>query len=134
MATHHVVTAAHSGETALLTEGLNDSHFDAAPATGLGSVAALIADHIDADTFTLKEDAGTTRHTWTIAAASKWKIATSTSLSFDYNTTQRFKIDSTGIGFYDHAPVAQQVLATGAGATVDNVITALQALGLVKQA
>lgn len=38
------------------------------------------------------------------------------------------------LGFYGHAVTAQQVLATGAGATVDNVITALQALGLVKQA
>jgi len=37
------------------------------------------------------------------------------------------------IGFYGVAPVARAVLATGAGATVDNVITALQNLGLVKQ-
>lgn len=37
------------------------------------------------------------------------------------------------IGFYGHTPTTQQVLATGAGATVDNVITALQNLGLVKQ-
>lgn len=38
------------------------------------------------------------------------------------------------LSFYDVAtPIARQVLATGAGATVDNVITALQALGLVKQ-
>lgn len=39
----------------------------------------------------------------------------------------------TTAGFYSTTPVAQQVLATGAGATVDNVITALQNLGLVKQ-
>jgi hypothetical protein len=37
------------------------------------------------------------------------------------------------LGFYGTTPIAQQVLATGAGKTVDNVITALQALGLVKQ-
>lgn len=37
------------------------------------------------------------------------------------------------LGFYDHDTTTQQVLATGGGATVDNVITALQALGLVKQ-
>jgi len=37
------------------------------------------------------------------------------------------------LGFHGVAPVAQQTLATGAGATVDNVITALQNLGLVKQ-
>lgn len=37
------------------------------------------------------------------------------------------------IGFYSTAPIARQVLATGVGATVDNVITALQNLGLVSQ-
>lgn len=40
---------------------------------------------------------------------------------------------SATIGFYGVTPIARAVLATGAGATVDNVITALQALGLVKQ-
>ena len=38
------------------------------------------------------------------------------------------------IGFYGHAANAQQVLATGTGATVDDVIAKLQNLGLVKQA
>lgn len=37
------------------------------------------------------------------------------------------------LGFYGVAAVTRQVLATGAGATVDNVITALQNLGLVSQ-
>lgn len=37
------------------------------------------------------------------------------------------------IGFWNATPVVQQVLATGAGATVDNVITLLQTLGLCKQ-
>jgi len=37
------------------------------------------------------------------------------------------------IGFYAAAPITQAVLATGAGASVDDVITALQNLGLVKQ-
>ena len=40
---------------------------------------------------------------------------------------------SDKIGFHGVTPVARQLLATGAGATVDNVITALQNLGLVKQ-
>ena len=38
------------------------------------------------------------------------------------------------LGFWGLAPVVQQVLATGAGATVDNVISMLQTLGLCKQA
>lgn len=37
------------------------------------------------------------------------------------------------VGFYNTTPVEQPTLATGTGATVDDVITALQALGLVKQ-
>ena len=37
------------------------------------------------------------------------------------------------LGFYGVTPISRAVLATGAGATVDNVITALQNLGLVKQ-
>lgn len=37
------------------------------------------------------------------------------------------------VGFYGVTPITRAVLATGAGATVDNVISALQALGLVKQ-
>lgn len=74
--------------------------------------------------------------------------------------TQTFKMDSTGqlrlgesinlqlgtttgtqvgtgsgqkLGFWGATPVVQQVLATGTGKTVDNVITALQGLGLFKQ-
>ena len=42
--------------------------------------------------------------------------------------------DGSNVGFYGTAPIAQAVLATGAGRTVDDVITALQNLGLVKQA
>ncbi len=38
------------------------------------------------------------------------------------------------VGFFTTAPVVQQVLATGTGATVDNVITFLQTIGLCKQA
>ena len=37
------------------------------------------------------------------------------------------------LGFYGATPVAKQLLATGAAHTVDDVITALQQLGLVKQ-
>ena len=38
------------------------------------------------------------------------------------------------LSFWGVTPVVQQVLATGAGATVDNVISLLQTLGLCKQA
>lgn len=41
--------------------------------------------------------------------------------------------NSDKIGFHGVTPVARQLLATGAGATVDSVITALQNLGLLRQ-
>jgi hypothetical protein len=40
---------------------------------------------------------------------------------------------SQKLGFWGHSPVAQQILATGAAHTVDDVITSLQAIGLFKQ-
>jgi len=42
-------------------------------------------------------------------------------------------INADKLAFYNQSAIAQQVLATGAGATADDIITALQALGLVKQ-
>jgi hypothetical protein len=40
---------------------------------------------------------------------------------------------ANAIGFYNVTPVTRQLLATGAGHTVDDVITALQNLGLLRQ-
>lgn len=37
------------------------------------------------------------------------------------------------LGFWNATPIVQPVLATGAGATADNIITVLQNLGLVRQ-
>ena len=57
-----------------------------------------------------------------------------------YDTAARLgiEIEASGteakLGFYGVATITRAILATGAGATVDNVITALQNLGLVKQA
>lgn len=54
-------------------------------------------------------------------------------------TTTGTKIGTAGgasgqkLGFFNQTPIVQPLLATGAGATVDNVITALQNLGLVRQ-
>ena len=56
-----------------------------------------------------------------------------------YDTAERegLRIRGAGsapaIGFYGVTPIARATLATGAGASVDDVITALQNLGLVKQ-
>lgn len=74
-----------------------------------------------------------------------WAVDTDASRSADlilrayYTTTARegFRIrggsSDVQLGFYGVTPISRAVLATGAGATVDNVITALQNLGLVKQ-
>lgn len=43
------------------------------------------------------------------------------------------QLNNASIGFYGATPVARQLLATGAAHTVDEVITALQNLGLVRQ-
>lgn len=53
-------------------------------------------------------------------------LGTTTGTKIGTGTTQK-------LGFWNATPVAQQVLATGSGATVDNVITLLQTLGLCKQ-
>ena len=73
-----------------------------------------------------------------------WNTATNGATKGDlvlsaYDTAARegLRIRGNGslpaIGFYGVAPIERALLATGAGATVDNVITALQNLGLVKQ-
>lgn len=52
------------------------------------------------------------------------------------NTTTGTKIGTaTGqkLGFWNATPVVQQVLATGAGATADNIISLMQTLGLCRQ-
>lgn len=41
--------------------------------------------------------------------------------------------DGSTVGFYGVTPISRALLATGAGATADNIITALQNLGLVRQ-
>ncbi len=55
-------------------------------------------------------------------------------VSTEHVVFRAFANSSEGrIGFYGVTPIARQVLATGSGATVDDVIVALQNLGLVKQ-
>lgn len=55
-------------------------------------------------------------------------------------TTTGTKIGTAGgasgqkLGFFNKTPITQPLLATGAGHTVDDVITVLQNLGLVRQA
>lgn len=71
------------------------------------------------------------------SAANTLTLADADNLAF--GTTTGTKIGTVGgaagqkIAFYGSTPIVQPVLATGAGATVDNVITALQNLGLVRQ-
>jgi hypothetical protein len=64
------------------------------------------------------------------------KLAITKAGDIDLNTVAGTKIGTaTGqkLGFWNATPVVQQVLATGAGHTVDNIISLLQTLGLCKQ-
>jgi len=94
--------------------------------------------------FSLETATASTMHTGAQIAAS-WIDATNATrkakLSLSaYDTAARLgiEIEASGteakLGFYGVATITRAILATGAGATVDNVITALQNLGLVKQA
>ena len=58
-------------------------------------------------------------------------VAGSTISLIPNGTTPMVAAGPGTLGFYGHSAVAQPVLATGAGHTVDDVITALQTLGLV---
>ena len=68
------------------------------------------------------------------SAVAKLETTNASELALGTNTTDRIRISSTGgLHFAGGTPVAQQTLPTGASKTVDDVITALQNLGLVKQ-
>lgn len=79
------------------------------------------------------------RLTWEWTTATHASRASRGKLTAFYTTTEQEAVTWDGdtgglkLGFYGVTPVARQVLATGAGASVDDVITALQNLGLVKQ-
>lgn len=85
--------------------------------------------------------AGRVRGAWAVATTGA-QIGEVALEAYDYNSSS---VARTGVvvrasaagvahlGFYGVTPTARQLLATGAGASVDDVITALQTLGLVKQ-
>lgn len=86
---------------------------------------------------TTDQDAGRLTYEWVTAThASR---ASRGKLTAYYTSTEQEAIrwdgDTGGVklGFYGVTAVARQTLATGAGASVDDVITALQNLGLLKQ-
>lgn len=104
------------------------------PAAGFGlGVAARLESSTTED-----QDAG--RLTWEWATVTHASRASRGKLSAYYTTTEQAAMTWDGdagglkLAFYPGVtPVARQLLATGAGATVDDVIQALQNLGLLKQ-
>ncbi len=65
-----------------------------------------------------------------------WSTNWDENVHLNFGTTSGSKIGQTSshkFAFWGATPVAQQVLATGTGKTVDNVITLLQTLGLCRQ-
>lgn len=103
------------------------------PAAGFG---VSIAAQLESST-TVDQAAGRLTYEWIVAThasrAARGKLS-----AYSISTEQeaiRWDGDGGGVklGFYGVTAVARQLLATGAGATVDQVITALQNLGLLRQ-
>ncbi len=69
----------------------------------------------------------------TASDSAKFYVSGKISTSGEMEINGDLNHDGTNVGFYGVAPTARQLLATGAGATVDQVITALQTLGLLRQ-
>lgn len=63
------------------------------------------------------------------------QIEAGETVTFKYGPTLGYQIGaaSSKVGFFGQTPAVQSVLATGVGATADNIITVLQTLGLCKQ-
>lgn len=104
-------------------------YIDAAPTAGTNATIT--------NSYALWVDAGATRLDGAVVLGSTLALGGNVigpmALTKVDGTTKLIETNATGIGFYGVTPTARQVLATGGGATVDNVISALQALGLVSQ-
>lgn len=95
-------------------------------------------------TLTYQGNSTTTAGRAMLDAVYSWATATDASRKaratysvYDTAARECMRFEASGsasmLSFHGSAAVAQQVLATGAGASVDNVITLLQLLGLCKQ-
>jgi hypothetical protein len=91
------------------------------------------------DSVTIGNSALQTGGTLSAPGSGQLKIDATTSIVLDYSGTPRIKVDSTGLGFYNHAPAAQQavtgtlsaVIDANAKAVLTSIIAALVATGLV---
>jgi hypothetical protein len=84
--------------------------------------------------FQVNDGGSTTTPLTIVGATSSVQLAEASNFIFGTTTgTQIGTATDQKIGFYGTAPVVQQVLATGGGATVDDVIGFLQTIGLCKQ-
>lgn len=130
--TLNATLAATNAVTDLLTVSANSS---GTPAAGLGSGIVLAGESSTTNDTALARLRGLFTTTTHASRASRAVLS-------GYDSTGERDVIGWGangsasiLGFHDKAaaPIAQAVLATGAGRTVDDVITALQNLGLVKQ-
>jgi len=125
--TNQILTAANR----ITSDGVG-ANLTIAPGNGRGAAGGSLI----LSTFTTAGagTAGTLTTRLTLDTSGLLTFADAVNMAF--NTTTGTKIGTaTGqkIGFWNATPVVQQILATGAGATVDNVISLLQTLGLCKQ-
>lgn len=81
----------------------------------------------------------TTRNTVCTFSGTNGSITLADGVNIAAGTTNGTKLGTMGgaagqkLGFFGATPIVQPLLATGAGHTIDDVITTLQSLGLVRQ-
>lgn len=114
------------------TFGTWQHHTSGTPGSGFGGTVAYQLDSSTA----ANQDAAGVAVTWATATHASRKARAVWNV-YDTAARECIRMEASGsepmLGFYGVTAIARAVLATGAGATVDNVITALQNLGLVKQ-
>lgn len=124
-----LVSSVTNAVTNVLTVG-HDTSGTAAAGFGAGAVLQLES------STTAAQDAARIKALWYEATHASRK-ADLVLTAYDTAEREGLRIRGAGsapaIGFYGVTPIERATLATGAGASVDDVITALQNLGLVKQ-
>lgn len=133
------------GATTLGTIGMSVSPLTVIANSGTTPLIVRGATSQSAPLLQLQGQSSTTAGRAQAEVDTAWAVDTDASRSADlilrayYTTTAREGLRIRGgssdvqLGFYGVTPISRAVLATGAGATADDIITALQNLGLVKQ-
>jgi len=129
----HIVDATAGNLSSVVTGQIIGRNDSGTPAAGFGTAILFEAK----SSTTVDRDIAIDEALWSVATDAS-RMGRRRSGVYDVSTV-RYGVDMVAVsggvqlGFYGVTPVSRQILATGVGATVDNVITALQNLGLVRQ-